>query len=305
MNVYLASFSNLGKEYGDGYIQELFYSRVLRVNYRLLSYHAINMINHPESKESFEYYQNGRDISLFLDSGAYSAFTQKLEIDIDKYIGFIKEHEKYLSVYAVLDVIGDVEGTYQNQQYMEMRGLTPIPCFHAKEDYDYLEEYVNNYDYIALGGMAQLKGSKTQLKLWLDDIWSKYLVNEDGTAKIKIHGFGITSVELMKRYPWYSVDSTSWVLTSRFGSVYCDIGGLRKITVSDKGEASDHFKTFKEWEQDNIREYFKNLGGGYKIEELATSYKKRDEVNILYFMNIERQLSENPPRFINRQESLF
>ena len=29
MNVYLASFSNLGKEYGDGYIQEIFYSRLL------------------------------------------------------------------------------------------------------------------------------------------------------------------------------------------------------------------------------------------------------------------------------------
>ena len=60
MRIYLASFSNLGKEYGDGYIQELFYYRMLNVSSRLLSYHALEMINHPESKESLDYYKNNK-----------------------------------------------------------------------------------------------------------------------------------------------------------------------------------------------------------------------------------------------------
>ena len=45
-------------------------------------------------------------VELFLDSGAFSAFTQKVTIDIQEYIAFIKEHEDIIDVYANLDVIG-------------------------------------------------------------------------------------------------------------------------------------------------------------------------------------------------------
>ena len=244
---------------------------------------------------------------LFLDSGAYSAFTKSLEINIDQYITFIKKHKQFITQYAGLDVIGNAKETLKNQQYMESKGLNPIPCFHCKEDYKYLEYYSQNYDYIALGGVAQLKGSKRALKNWLDDIWNKYLVNNNGTAKIKVHGFGITSVEIMRRYPWYSVDSTSWVLTSRFGSVFCNIGDYNKITVSNKGDTTkpDHFNQFNEYEKQVIKDYFKNLGDGYSVEELANDYKKRDQVNILYFLNLEKKLTNNPPKYINRQENLF
>ena len=48
-------------------------------------------------------------IKWFLDSGAFSAFTQGAEIDIQEYIEFIKEHKDYLEAYANLDVIGDAE----------------------------------------------------------------------------------------------------------------------------------------------------------------------------------------------------
>jgi|TARA_Y100000310_G_scaffold325169_1_gene388240 hypothetical protein len=246
-------------------------------------------------------------ISLFLDSGAYSAFTKDMVIDIDKYINFIKQNQEFITQYASLDVIGNAEKTLKNQQYMESHGLNPIPCFHCREDYKYLEYYVDNYDYMALGGVAQLKGSKSQLKSWLDDVWGRYLINDDGTAKIKVHGFGITSLEIMKRYPWYSVDSTSWVLTSRFGSVFCNIGDYNKITVSNEGDTSKpgHYLRFKEWEKEIIKDYFNNLGDGYLVSELANDYKKRDQVNILYFLDLERQLTENVPRYINRQTVLF
>lgn len=36
----------------------------------------------------------------------------------------------------------------------------------------------------------------------------------------KVHGFAMTSVDLMKGYEWSSVDSTSWVLQAGFGRVY-------------------------------------------------------------------------------------
>ena len=258
-------------------------------------------------KKNYEEVFMKNQVSLFLDSGAFSAFTKNVEINIDEYIEFIKKHKQHLDIYANLDVIGNAEGTLKNQKYMESKGLNPMPCFHYKEDNKYLEHYVNNYDYIALGGVAQLKGNKVQLKYWLDELWEKYLTKDDGTAKLKVHGFGMTNVELMKRYPWYSVDSTSWVLTGRFGGVFCDIGDYNKIAISEKGDikGSAHFYQLGEANQKIIREYFANLGGGYTVEELASDYKKRDEVNILYFLELEKKLSKIPVKFVQQQTSLF
>lgn len=39
-------------------------------------------------------------VNLFLDSGAYSAYTKGVNIDIQEYISFIKSNIKYISVYA-------------------------------------------------------------------------------------------------------------------------------------------------------------------------------------------------------------
>ena len=39
-----------------------------------------------------------KKISLFLDSGAFSAFTKGVKIDIQEYIGFIKKHQKYIEL---------------------------------------------------------------------------------------------------------------------------------------------------------------------------------------------------------------
>ena len=245
------------------------------------------------------------DLSLFLDSGAYSAFTQNIDIHIDEYIEYIKTNREFISIFAVLDSIGDPEKTLKNQLYMELKGLLPLPCFHYGEDHRYLQYYVEKYKYIALGGMV--KKPKNQLRYWLDEIWGKYLVNTDGTAKVKIHGFGMTSVSFMKRYPWYSVDSTSWVLTGRFGTVFCNVGDYNKIIISNKGDmaGASHYCQLGKHSQERVQNYFANLGEGYTIEELADDYKKRDEVNILYFLDLEKQLTDNPPRFIQTQTTLF
>ena len=102
---------------------------------------------------------------LFIDSGAYSASTQNVEINIKEYIKFIKKYEKYIDVYANLDVIGDPEATYKNQKIMEKAGLKPLPCFHYGEDWSWLEKYIKEYSYIALGGMVPI--STPKLLFWL------------------------------------------------------------------------------------------------------------------------------------------
>lgn len=243
-------------------------------------------------------------VDLFLDSGAFSAWSKGVSINIDEYIAFIKKYKDQIKTYAVLDDINSAEQTAKNQKYMESKGLKPLPCFHYNEREEILKWYIDKgYEYMALGGMVPI--STPNLMIWLDHIWDKYLTNDDGTARIKVHGFGMTSLDLLKRYPWYSVDSTSWVMTGRFGSVFCNLGSFTKVTISEKGDQQDgaHWSQLTAHDQENIRNYFKGLG--YTIEELASDYKKRDEVNIIYFLNLEKELTKNPPRFKKRQMELF
>ena len=242
--------------------------------------------------------------SIFLDSGAFSAFTKKIVIDIDEYITFIKKYEEYLEVYAVLDDITDPDITYKNQKYMESKGVNPLPCYHYGEDIKYLKRYLDeDYEYIALGGMVPI--STGDLKKWLDSLFNNHLTDSKGVAKVKIHGFGLTSIGLMVRYPWHSVDSTSWVMTGRFGAVYVPVfrnGNYdydtipHKVTVSDKSpkrkDKGQHYSTYNSIIQKQIDSYFKLKG--YKYQELSEDYKKRDELNIIYFLDLEKNLPDKP-----------
>src|SRR3990172_6537333 len=67
---------------------------------------------------------------IFLDSGAFSAFTQGAEIDLHGYVDYIKRNYDILdtdddgtALYSVLDGIGDPLKTYRNQHEMESMGV--------------------------------------------------------------------------------------------------------------------------------------------------------------------------------------
>ena len=297
----------------------------------------------------------GRHIDLFLDSGAYSAWTQGVEIDIHEYIKFIKEHKDLLTIYTNLDVlpkVGDdqaglkksAELTLENQKIMEGEGLTPLPVFHVGQPFSFLEYYVDNYDYLGLGAMVGKP--KSTLIPWLDSCFSDFICDGEGMPKIKIHGFGITALDMLFRYPWYSVDSTSWVMTGRMGSVYIPRyknGGWVydenswKIAVSTQSpgskEAGKHINTLPPRKKQIILNYIhdkgyslgksrfekvdqnrklekgerwaekKPKGGGKRmieiIEEpgLCNRYELRDELNIIYFKDLEDHIPEWPQPF--------
>jgi hypothetical protein len=161
---------------------------------------------------------------VFLDSGAFTAHTKGQEIDLPDYCNWIHrnfdliEDQDGIDMVAVLDKIGDAQGTYENQMQMESLGVKPIPCYHYGEDERYLEYYVANYDYVSIGGMAFV--SKPQLATWLDRLWGTYLCDGAGKPKTRVHGFAMTNPNLMIRYPWYSVDSSSWVQISAHGNIF-------------------------------------------------------------------------------------
>lgn len=151
-------------------------------------------------------------LNLFIDSGAFSAMTQGVEIDLDSYIEFI--HELKPQFYVGLDDIGDYKITLENQRVMEEAGLTPAPTFHLGEPIKVLEMFLERYDHIALGGMV---GGGARIVPFLNGVWAMILRKN---PKLKVHGFGLTDQDIVKHYPFYSVDSSSYSGGVRFGQMY-------------------------------------------------------------------------------------
>jgi len=302
--------------------------------------------------------QNNK-IDLFLDSGAFSAWTQKTSIDIEEYIAFIKKYEKDLTIYANLDVIGlggkqpnklTADKTLENQRIMEDAGLSPVPCFHYGEPFSYLEYYVENYPYIALGSAGNIG---TKLMKWMDKCFGEFICDKEGCPKTKVHGFAVTAISLMVRYPWYSVDSTSWVDTGRLGSIYIPRrsngkwvydDNSWKIDVSNKSpsmkDKDEHITTLPEEKRQLCLQYIEEKG--YKLGKsrfrmvrqdrllkdnerwaekkpkdkdalrkleviqeagVSNTYQLRDEMNILYFLGLEKSMPKWPWKFTAYKQS--
>lgn len=173
---------------------------------------------------------------IVLDSGAFSAWSLGSPIELQDYINFVHEHGHKFTWYANLDFIADPIGrgeptpeqlevmlvksgglTWENQLEMERQGLKPLPVFHFREDVKWLKKMLDRYDHIALGGMVEVPNTK--LYDWLDSIFTEYLTDNKGMPTYKVHGFGWTAAKVVNRYPWWSVDSSSWIKLSGLGSI--------------------------------------------------------------------------------------
>lgn len=246
---------------------------------------------------------------LFIDSGAYSAETKGARISPYQYAAFIKRWANYPNVVCNLDVIGDAEATWKNQVLMEELGVTPMPTFHYGEDYKWLIRYVEKYPYIALGG--QVGQSTENLIKWLDEVWDQYLTNGDGLPVVKVHAFGVTSPVIMCRYPWHSVDSTSWLLAAAMGKVQTCVEhepgdySLLSLAFSDKSPdmaRNQHIDSLTP----NERSYWEKIIAqqGFSFEALQTDYRERFFCNAKAYVDFA-SLTKSYKPFFTADSSLF
>ena len=306
MHIYMAAvFSNSYMKGQNRYLKLTDHERdlVTAIPHVLESFHYVG-------KQKFVDEMRVNNAQIFLDSGAFSAFTLGVDISVEDYCEYIKRNTDIIRVEdnvvmaSVLDGIGDPLQTWRNQLEMELRGAKPLPCFHAGEDERYLEWYVKNYEYITLGGMV---GSSTkQLCIWLDRMWDRYLTDGSGRARIKVHGFGITAVPIMERYPWYSCDSSSWIQSAAFGSIITPNYG--PLSVSEKSpsrhDAGQHVTTLTPIEQDHILQYLEEQGFTY--ERLSTVYESRAAYNLWAFGVINVMINaEHNEKYNERIQELF
>lgn len=271
------------------------------VEHKLESYHYIG-----DGRYAARIRENGDKV--FLDSGAFSAFSLGVDVDLPAYCEWIKRNLDIIKsdgpdlMASVLDGIGDPLKTYQNQCAMEQLGVRPLPCFHYGEDERYLEHYLANYAYITIGGMVPI--STPQLFHWLDRIWNKYLTDGSGRARIKVHGFGLTSVPLMQQYPWYSVDSSSWVQIGAHGNIIMDGKTMAFSSQSpSRKNANQHIDSLPPIMREAVERKLTDMG--YNPDRLREIQYSRWAFNAEQFVEMGRKIKDRGITFEYLQPELF
>jgi len=247
------------------------------VKRRLLSFFYVPKFLKEKKHKLAEYY--GTDKDLFIDSGAYSAFTQEAEINIMDYIDFLQFHQP--ETYANLDDINSWEKTLKNQKLMEEAGLKPIPVWHAKEPFNVLKDYIGSYNIVGIG-FATLAASQDRKHL------AKTLITE--FPKQNFHLFALTHLGVLAEYNFYSADSTGWVLrASKFATIDTPFGYIGFSQRYEGGMSTQGIGgttgckfvgDLDEKDKTLLTTYLQTFG--FSIYNLSTEYKRSWILRVFY-----------------------
>lgn len=202
---------------------------------------------------------------------------------LQEYIDFLKKESSNLSVYVNLDIINNAELTWQQQLLFEQNGLSPTPVFHISSDEKYLKRYVDNYDYIAIAGMGG--NSKKDVFPILDHLFKKYIIDDKGKPRVRVHGLAATSLPLMQRYPWYSVDSSTCLKLAIYGNILIPDVAFTNFHVLTISNRNPHvLQTISP----EVLKRILSLGEMYKcpLEELMSDFNMRTLWNYLVFLDV-------------------
>lgn len=150
-----------------------------------------------------------------LDSGGFSARVHGFDIDVTEYAKYLN---KYHIKYAFNLDVSDLKKSLDNQHYLERNTNTYIiPVYHCvewinKEYRDLIDYYAECYPFISLGGVAAKELTGENLKKFLRYVFKR--TRND----VMVHGLGITSEKILREFPFFCADSTSWQSMARFGS---------------------------------------------------------------------------------------
>lgn len=275
----------------------------------------------------------------YLDSGSFSLWSQasdyakkhpgkpwgfydtkKFYAYMDAYAAFVHKYRIGIDYHSNVDVIGNPELTYRNQKYLEGGGLSPVPVVHYKSDLRWLTRYIEEgYDPIAIGGVVG-SASKPACRDWIDRAFDIVCNQQSRLPKVRIHGFGVTTYDLMRRWPWWSVDSARWTKAGAYGMilvphmrgdvfVYDEMPYMVFVSSQSDSRAGLPGQTFAglgkaekaivlSWLEEikiPFGEY--NPDGTVKVQGVSTRHCERKAANLLFFELLRASLPKYPWAF--------
>lgn len=140
---------------------------------------------------------------------------------VDDYANYVKANLAYIDYYVNVDVIFNPKKSWEVLKYLEnQHGLQPLPVIHSGTPLKWLERHLEaDYEYIGIGGLGQGTNRREAYQRWADGMFNVICSTPDRLPCVRTHGFAMTTHETLFRYPWWSVDSSTWAKNAGFGMV--------------------------------------------------------------------------------------
>lgn len=255
------------------------------------AYRLFSQLNERKILESWE--ESGLGNSLLIDSGAFSVAHSGAFVDIDDYIQYIQQHPD-VGAWVELDVIpfpalnqetalNSCNLSWSNYIYMRERlplNVTLLPLYHFGEPEFALKRILNTKvegnkaSYIGVGGRHGVS-TKEQIKYfnWVFDI-----IKNSDNPNVKVHAFGITTREILERFPFYSADSTAWIKAAAFGEIMMRHTLYRIAVSNETNKNKNHITRFSSSLVELVENDAKFFG--YTLEQLMFDTGARRNYNI-------------------------
>ena len=240
---------------------------------------------------------NGQGAKLFIDSGAYSAHTIGKILNVDEYIEYVNSIDNYIYCFAQVDHIpgkfrqpktpeelaAAPELSWKNYLYMKDKVKSKhklLPIFHQGEDFKWLVnmlEYTDTDGHIPYIGISPANDSTIEYKkIFIQKCFD--IISKSSNPNVKTHAFGMTSLDVLEMYPFYSADSTSWIMTGAMGNIMTPWG---MIDVSAKNKYKPgNIQTLDLSTVNHIKEWLNK--NDLDLDSLCENYKHRMLCNIIY-----------------------
>lgn len=276
-------FYNVFTNFYNGTVKECYINNLNGRKFNSL-YSYWYLKDHSEEKILEGFKMNSGDI--FIDSGAFTAWSKNINIDVDTYINWINKYDEYISLFGQIDTIPPRDGnlktlneccqkTWQNYLYMIDRVKSPkkiLYTFHFGEPFEWLDQALefkfpdgSMMDYIAFGGLV---GRSTKERIeFLDQCF--HMIETSSNPNIKVHGFGVSSAALWGKYKFESCDSYTPGFHAAYGFTMDEFGSFRE---------DDYQKVFVD------KELIENMSEDERKEDI---YKRQNERSKLLINNIE------------------
>ena len=162
-----------------------------------------------------------KEIKFFLlDSGAFTFMNNsKKEVNWDQYVesyaNFINKYniENFFEL-DIDNIVGIKEVERLRNKLETLTKKKCIPVWHKSRGLEYWKKMCEDYDYVAIGGIVTKEIKQQDYKYFTP------LLKIAKENNCKVHGLGFTNLKSLSKYPFYSVDSTSWKSGNRFGTLY-------------------------------------------------------------------------------------
>lgn len=251
----------------------------------------------------FERKRNGWKGKLMIDNGEFTFHRKGGSLNIDEYIQWLNDNDECIDYAIALDKIpgrwGHVktreeiaqapEQTWNNYCYMYERVKSPkklLPVFHQYDNFKWLEQILKSGmpEYICLSGNKEL--TNKQREDWYETCYSYiYKLNPN----VKVHCLGSATLQNAERFPFTSMDATSWIMTGANGSILTDVGVVYVGTAIKLSDIE--------------RQAVEKIVSKYDltVDDVITNYKARMVANVNYLYEKSLSTEFKNKRSMNRR----